>query len=153
GCGTCLLAARALILEEQPTSEERSEPCCQREHRRAGTLVAHEPVDGRDHADEHGDTDEDLPLDAKITVHTCGSCIASGYLASHTGRFERIGGSGSSKLCGDGGDVVAHSNVCPSHGSLPATGPCFHDRQTFHKNGNVDAPSRNAPMEEMRFNN
>ena len=74
-----------------------------------------------------------------------------GWFASHTGRFDRIGGSGPSKLVGGGGDVVAHSSVWPSHGSSPAGSPRRNVRHTFQRNGRIEAPRRNAPMDDSRL--
>src|ERR1700690_3034689 len=44
------------------------------------------------------------------------------FTGSHSGRRPRTGGT-LSKLCGDGGDVVAHSSVHASHGLSPAGSP------------------------------
>ena len=67
----------------------------------------------------------------------------------------RAGSSGSAaadrrSCAGGGGDDVAHSSVWPPHGSSPADRRLVAGRRsvrhTFHRNGNVDAPSRNAPI-------
>ena len=62
-----------------------------------------------------------------------------------------MGGSGPVKFSGGGGDVVAHSSVCPSQGSSPATVPSFPRNvcTAFHRNGRIDAPSRKAPSVEI----
>ena len=76
----------------------------------------------------------------------------SGWCRSHTGRFDRMGGSGRSKLCGGGGERrgplegVAAPRVVAGRLAPPRS-----VRHTFHRNGSVEAPSRNAPTVEIRL--
>src|SRR5215211_7097274 len=72
------------------------------------------------------------------------------WRASKVGRSDRIGGS-SWKLWSGGGEVVDHSRLLPSHGSAGAGRPRRSDLNTFHRNGRVDAPTRNAPTVEARL--
>src|SRR4029450_7252682 len=52
-----------------------------------------------------------------------------------------------SKLCGGGGEVVYHSSVSPSHGSLPARTPARRLVQTtFTMKTRIAAPIPSAPV-------
>src|ERR1051326_8905479 len=55
------------------------------------------------------------------------------------------------KLCGDGGEEVAHSSVSESHGLGPAGAPRNTVRAMFHNNSRKLKAKTIAPMVESRF--
>src|SRR5699024_7983204 len=72
----------------------------------------------------------------------------SGRARSSAGLMERTRGS-ESKLWRGGGQLVAHSSERPQpHGSLTLTGSDLRVIHTFHMNGSIETPSRNAPNVE-----
>ena len=81
-----------------------------------------------------------------------GAVRASGWSRSHTGRSERIGGS-DVKLCGGGGEVVAHSSVWAPHGLSPAGTGCRHETHRFQKNGSTEMARMYAPAVDSRLRN
>src|SRR5215475_13529695 len=75
---------------------------------------------------------------------------SSGCLASHNGR--RLATTGiAPKLYSGGGDVVDHSSVHASQGSLPATGPRKYDQMKFVTQQRIPAIWNSTPMETIRF--
>jgi len=69
---------------------------------------------------------------------------AAAILASYTGREDRISGK-RSKLCGGGGDVVAHSRVLPPHGSGTADLGLRSVMITLTRNTTMAIPMRKEP--------
>src|SRR5690606_4487749 len=67
---------------------------------------------------------------------------------SQSGSRVRISGS-SEKLYSGGGDVVAHSSVCASHGLFPAIWPFFRLRITFQAKASTPSAVMNPPIEMM----
>ena len=55
-----------------------------------------------------------------------------------------------SKLCGGGGEVVYHSSVSASHGSLPARRP-FRDFHAFQTKRRMPSPMMYEPIVEIRL--
>src|SRR5262249_51032606 len=80
----------------------------------------------------------------------CGSVGWSGWLRSHTGRSDLIGGM-NSKLCGIGGESGAHSRVIPSQGVGPTFLPLRSGSQTLIRNGMSEAASMKAPIDDSMF--
>src|SRR5262245_59150845 len=81
---------------------------------------------------------------------TCSGAPFGGCSDSHRGiRLCTVGMT--SKLCGGGGEEVAHSNVAPFHGLGPATAPCFRVRHMLYTNTTIPSPIVNAPIEDQRF--
>src|SRR5262245_28285104 len=76
---------------------------------------------------------------------------SSGCFRSHSGRRLLTVGT-IAKLYAGGGEVVAHSNVHASQGSLPAVSPRKYDQIRLKTKTNTPAPWSNAPMVTMRFN-
>src|SRR5665213_1949493 len=74
----------------------------------------------------------------------------SGFFKSHNGLLPCTTGT-SSKFFKFGGEVVAHSSVNPSHGSLPAFFPLFKLFMIMYPNCKIEIPIRNAPMVEIIF--
>src|SRR5207245_2244112 len=82
-------------------------------------------------------------------LSNAGRCSAPSPLSaasrrSRSGRSERMRGS-EAKLYGGGGEVVSHSSVLASHGSLPARMPRRQDTTAFQAKISMEKPSRNAP--------
>src|SRR5262249_29444861 len=75
---------------------------------------------------------------------------SSGCFRSHSGRLLRTSGS-VAKLYSGGGDVVAHSSVQASHGSLPATWPWRSERTTFQMKSAIAADWNTTPTDATRF--
>src|SRR5258706_14927176 len=71
---------------------------------------------------------------------------------SQSGRRPRTGGT-FSKLCGDGGDVVAHSSVHASHGLSPAFSPRLRLQRMLPTKTSTDSAMTNAPTVDRRFRN
>src|ERR687897_827852 len=84
--GTVLGTGRDLPrLEQQvPAGEETEERAC-RQHRRAGVLVAREPVDSPDNDEERRDAEVEERFDLHWRWSSCS-------FWSQSGRSERIGG-------------------------------------------------------------
>src|SRR5712691_1702117 len=74
----------------------------------------------------------------------------SAYLRCQKSSTECTTGT-ASKLCGGGGDVVAHSRVRASQGSSPAISPCLRDHHTLYMKTTMDAAIMNAPTVETKF--
>src|ERR671933_1893203 len=81
---------------------------------------------------------------------TAGPRGDSAYFMSHTGRELRTIGT-TSKLCGGGGEVVAHSRVWPSQGSLSAIAPLRRVRSTLRIKTRILRAIVNAPSVETQF--
>ena len=76
----------------------------------------------------------------------------SGWLIqrrSKTGRSERMGGS-QSKLWWAGGDDVAHSRECASHGSAPHVAGERRERTTLIPNGTNDRNSTSKMIDPIK---
>src|ERR1700677_4293244 len=78
------------------------------------------------------------------------SSIWSGWARSQSGRRPRTGGR-RSKLCGGGGEEVAHSSVQARQGLSPAGLPERRVAAMFHTNTRAEKPRMKAPMVESMF--
>src|ERR671933_412031 len=81
---------------------------------------------------------------------TAGPRGDSPYFRSQTGRVLRTIGT-TSKLCGGGGEVVAHSSVWPSQGSFSAIAPLRRVRRTLIIKTRMPRAIVNAPSVETQF--
>src|SRR5262249_33532144 len=75
---------------------------------------------------------------------------SSGCLRSQSGRLLRISGT-ATKLYSAGGEVVAHSRVQASHGSLPAAAPFRSDQMTFQTKHAIAAAWKITPVDAIRL--
>src|SRR6185295_9831726 len=75
---------------------------------------------------------------------------SSGCFRSQRGLRLRTTGA-LAKLYSGGGEVVAHSKVHASHGSLPASSPFFSERTRFIAKQRTATACRSAPIEVIRF--
>src|SRR5262249_13776510 len=83
-------------------------------------------------------------------VHSWSPSGSSGCFRSHSGRrLETVGTT--AKLYGGGGEVVAHSSVQASHGSLPAGPPPPRATTTFTPSGATPRICRGTPNVVTRF--
>src|SRR5262249_20966185 len=89
----------------------------------------------------------DAEVEERFDLHRL---TASGYFWSKNGRSERIGGS-ESKLRSGGGEVVAHSRVWPSHGSLPTRSPRRNVRMTFQTKTSTPTARMKDPIVDTMF--
>src|SRR5205823_4764392 len=134
-------------LQQQVPAGEEPEQRARRQHRRAGVLIAREPVDRADDDEEGGDAE----IEERFDLHVLpAASTRSPYFWSKNGRSERIGGS-ESKLRSGGGEVVAHSSVWPSQGSLPAGRPWRSDRYRFQAKNSTLTAMMNEPIVEIRL--
>ena len=120
---------RAARHSQPPVNNEK--PAAVTEQRRARVLVAREPVHEGHERDEGPDPEERLRS-------AVGSRVP---FASHTGRFERIGGMRSSAAA-----VMPTRGCARPTGCRPRGSPWRSVRHTFHRNGRIAAPRRYAPI-------
>ena len=80
----------------------------------------------------------------------CCTLGSSRWFQSNVGRSLRIGGS-HVKLCSGGGEVVAHSSVCPSHGLSLAGTFRRNARNRSISNRIVPMAMRYVPIVETKF--
>src|SRR5665213_781509 len=89
--------------------------------------------------------------------HHCFVHCLSIYLSGLSGCFKSYNGllpctiGTSSKFFNDGGEVVIHSSVNPSQGSLPAFFPLFKLLNIMYPSCKIEMPITNAPMVEIIF--